>query len=67
MNKPNLTRFGNTEFHWGERTYIMGIINVSPESFSGDGLADIETILEQAFRKKSYDSQLQRRDGHHYH
>ncbi len=24
---------------WGERTYLMGIINVTPDSFSGDGLA----------------------------
>ncbi|HEY3345620.1 MAG TPA: dihydropteroate synthase [Anaerolineaceae bacterium] len=24
---------------WGERTYIMGIINLTPDSFSGDGLA----------------------------
>ena len=23
---------------WGERTYIMGILNVTPDSFSGDGL-----------------------------
>jgi len=23
---------------WGKRTYIMGIINVTPDSFSGDGL-----------------------------
>ena len=26
-------------FVWGERTYIMGIVNVTPDSFSGDGLA----------------------------
>lgn len=26
-------------FKWGERTYVMGIINVTPDSFSGDGLA----------------------------
>jgi len=26
-------------FVWGERTYVMGIINVTPDSFSGDGLA----------------------------
>ncbi len=26
-------------FHWGQRTYIMGILNVTPDSFSGDGLA----------------------------
>ena len=24
---------------WGERTYVMGIINLTPDSFSGDGLA----------------------------
>ena len=23
---------------WGQRTYVMGIINVTPDSFSGDGL-----------------------------
>ncbi|MGH2428067.1 MAG: dihydropteroate synthase [Candidatus Limnocylindria bacterium] len=27
------------DLHWGERTYLMGIINVTPDSFSGDGLA----------------------------
>jgi dihydropteroate synthase len=24
---------------WGERTYVMGILNLTPDSFSGDGLA----------------------------
>ena len=24
---------------WGERTWLMGILNVTPDSFSGDGLA----------------------------
>jgi dihydropteroate synthase len=24
---------------WGEKTYLMGIVNVTPDSFSGDGLA----------------------------
>src|SRR5512135_678946 len=23
---------------WGERTYVMGILNLTPDSFSGDGL-----------------------------
>jgi dihydropteroate synthase len=27
------------ELRWGERTYVMGIINVTADSFSGDGLA----------------------------
>ncbi len=25
-------------FDWGARTYVMGILNVTPDSFSGDGL-----------------------------
>ena len=32
------TRFGATVFRWGERTFVMGILNVTPDSFSGDGL-----------------------------
>ncbi|CAN5353136.1 dihydropteroate synthase [soil metagenome] len=28
-----------TKLVWGERTYLMGIINLTPDSFSGDGLA----------------------------
>lgn len=24
---------------WGRRTYVMGIVNITPDSFSGDGLA----------------------------
>jgi len=26
------------EFAWGSRTFVMGIVNVTPDSFSGDGL-----------------------------
>jgi dihydropteroate synthase len=35
---PPPTRIGSTTFLWGERTYVMGILNVTPDSFSGDGL-----------------------------
>jgi dihydropteroate synthase len=45
-----VTRCGNTVFHWGERTYVMGIINVSPDSFSGDGLAGVDAAVSQAQR-----------------
>ncbi|MGB2813566.1 MAG: dihydropteroate synthase [Dehalococcoidales bacterium] len=45
------TRIGKADFRWGERTYIMGICNLSPDSFSGDGLGtDIEATLAQARR-----------------
>jgi dihydropteroate synthase len=27
------------DLKWGERTHLMGIVNVTPDSFSGDGLA----------------------------
>lgn len=27
------------ELRWGERTWVMGIINLTPDSFSGDGIA----------------------------
>ncbi len=43
-------------FQWGTRTYVMGIINVTPDSFSGDGVAVgtgeklVERAVEQAHR-----------------
>lgn len=41
-------RIGGIDFIWGQRTYIMGIINVSPDSFSGDGLTGVDSAVEQA-------------------
>ena len=35
---PPPTRIGSRTFEWGSRTYVMGIVNVTPDSFSGDGL-----------------------------
>ncbi len=40
----------NAMFEWGRRTYVMGIINVTPDSFSGDGLAlgdEPDAVLDQ--------------------
>jgi dihydropteroate synthase len=33
---------------WGARTYVMGILNITPDSFSGDGLLANENEVEQA-------------------
>ncbi len=45
------TKCGRAEFRWGEKTYIMGVVNLSPDSFSGDGIGgDIERTVEQARR-----------------
>ena len=50
MNQLGTTKCGNTEFRWGERTYVMGIINLSPNSFSGDGITDLSAALDLARR-----------------
>ena len=43
------TRCGNLELRWGERTYVMGILNITPDSFSGDGVGgDIEAAIDRA-------------------
>ena len=36
---------------WGRRTYVMGVINLTPDSFSGDGLGgDVQAAVELARR-----------------
>ena len=42
-------RIGNKEYKLGERTYIMGILNVTPDSFSDGGkFNEIEAAVSQA-------------------
>lgn len=38
MLRSDNLKIGDRLFNWGERTYVMGIINLTPDSFSGDGL-----------------------------
>ena len=35
---PAPSTIGPATFQWGARTYLMGILNITPDSFSGDGL-----------------------------
>ncbi len=45
------TNIGDTEFIWGKRTYVMGVINVTNDSFSGDGLGyNADAAIEKALR-----------------
>jgi dihydropteroate synthase len=46
----NNLKINDFTFEWGTRTYVMGILNLTPDSFSGDGLADFDqdTSLQQA-------------------
>ncbi len=50
MLKP--LSIGKFRLDWGSRTYVMGILNITPDSFSGDGLLNVEdakqAILAQA-------------------
>ena len=38
LRPPAPLVIGAQTFNWGARTFVMGIINVTPDSFSGDGL-----------------------------
>jgi dihydropteroate synthase len=53
MRSGGLTLRGRT-LSWGSRTYLMGILNVTPDSFSGDGLATrpdpVTAAVTQALR-----------------
>ncbi len=49
---PRVMPVGERLWHWGQGTRVMGILNITPDSFSGDGLADapdpVAAALEQA-------------------
>ena len=46
-----VTLCAGREFRWGDRTYVMGIINATLDSFSGDGLGgDVEAAVAQGKR-----------------
>ena len=44
----NKTIIKDRVFDWGSKTYIMGIINITPDSFSGDGELDLHSAVDQA-------------------
>lgn len=51
ISHPTPMNIGGRLFVWGRRTYIMGILNVTPDSFSGDGVAyDVDEALRRATR-----------------
>lgn len=50
-NKNNKLILGNHHFNLGEKTLIMGILNVTPDSFSDGGQNNqLESALDRAFR-----------------
>ena len=47
---PAPIMIGGRCFEWGRRSYVMGIVNATPDSFSGDGVLDPAAAAEQASR-----------------
>ena len=46
---------GNVHFDFGSKTYIMGILNLSLDSFSGDGLGNnMELVLKTALEMEKF-------------
>ncbi len=51
---PALNVAGGAPLVWGRRTYVMGIVNLTPDSFSGDGLnGDVSAAVAQARRMEA--------------
>ena len=53
MRAPlSATTWADHRLEWGQRTYVMGIINVTPDSFAGDGIVaeslSVEEIVARA-------------------
>ena len=46
--RPAAMQIGRTRFEWGSRTFVMGIINATPDSFSGDGFVDPAAAAQRA-------------------
>ncbi|MFE9040580.1 MULTISPECIES: dihydropteroate synthase [unclassified Streptomyces] len=44
------TTVGPLEIHWGSRTYILAVINATPDSFSGDGVYATPAAEDAAVR-----------------
>jgi dihydropteroate synthase len=50
-NRRVIADIDGSRFEWGSRTYVMGIINTTPDSFSGDGLGtDQDQAVAQGLR-----------------
>lgn len=39
--------WNNYRLEWGQKTHVMGVLNITPDSFSGDGLIEAELSQEE--------------------
>ncbi len=52
-------QIGQSTFNWGTKTFIMGVLNVTPDSFSGDGVGtDVNDAVEQALRFQDWGADI---------
>jgi dihydropteroate synthase len=56
--KRGALRLRGRELRWGERTYLMGIVNVTPDSFSGDGIVTPGDAIAHALAQHARSSDL---------
>ncbi|MSP22654.1 MAG: dihydropteroate synthase [Dehalococcoidia bacterium] len=47
---PASIEIGGVVFEWGRRTFVIGIVNATTDSFSGDGVLDAARAADQAAR-----------------
>ena len=72
LKSPSL-QIGKHTLNWGARTYVMGILNITPDSFSGDGIlalpnstgtgvsgaaGEVEAAVQQAKEFLSYGADI---------
>jgi dihydropteroate synthase len=57
-SKRGELKIRNWRHSWGERTLVMGIVNVTPDSFSGDGITDAQRAVEHAIEQSTKGADL---------
>ena len=49
------TQIGEKLFNWKSQTFVMGVINVTPDSFSGDGInLNVDLAVNKAKEYEKY-------------
>ena len=58
QSKRGALRVRGRELPWGARTYVMGIVNVTPDSFSGDGVLEPHDAVVHALAQYERSSDI---------
>ncbi len=44
-SRRGVLKIRNKQLAWGARTYLMGVLNTTPDSFSGDGVVELDAAV----------------------